>query len=181
MFTSPKRFALPVLLGLSLLAPAAAVPAQQPANDVTLAALPPGVQLRELNRYFFNHNNGSGYHFSAFYLPNTWEFYYDKEGTLGFVSMTPFENSRPIYNCLIEVPRKHPSPFTSLDVNCEGQIPNSWHGFTGYLSTVQIEGTVPLYRCRFTRGQPHHFDTHSPNCEGNPNAVSEGVLGYIFL
>lgn len=180
MAISPKGLALSALLGLSVLG-SAPVAATQASNDTTLAALPVGVELQALNRYFFSQRNGSGYHFSAWFLPHTWEQFYKLEGIQGFVSKTPFPGSHHIYNCLIEVPGKHPSPFTSTDVNCEGQIPNQWHGFSGYLSTVQIDGTVPLYRCRFVRGQPHHFDTHSPTCEGNPNAVSEGVLGYIFL
>jgi hypothetical protein len=180
MFTSPKRIALAAVLGLAALSSTSAASAQQ-AADATPAAVPPGVELQALNRYFFSQQNGSGYHFSGWFLPHTWEHFYRYEFTLGFVSKTPFPQSHPIYNCLIEVPGKHPSPFTSTDANCEGFIPNQWHGFTGYISSVQIEGTVPLYRCRFTRGQPHHFETHSRTCEGNPNAVMEGTLGYIFL
>lgn len=147
-----------------------------------LTALPAGVELQELHRYFWRQNGTSGYHFSGWFLPRDWETRYRLEGSLGFVSKTSFANSRPIYNCLVEVPGKNPSPFTSLDVNCEGQIPNRQHGFTGYISNMQIEGTAPLYRCNlFTPGHPHHFDTLSANCDGNAQAQSEGVLGYVFL
>lgn len=181
MSLSPKCLALCAALGLSMLAAGAPAVAQESTNDVALAALPVGVELQVLNRYFNSQVNGSGYHFSGWFLPRDWDRFYKQENTLGFVSKTSFPGAHAIYNCLIEVPGKRPSPFTSTDPNCEGQIPNVNHGFTGYLSTTQIEGTVPLYRCRFVRGQPHHFDTHSPTCEGNPNTALDGVLGYIFL
>ncbi|MGJ7902878.1 hypothetical protein [Lysobacter sp. 1R34A] len=181
MVFSSKIAVLSALLGFCALGSSAVAAPRESTNEVVLAALPPGVELQVLNRYFFSQSNASGYHFSGWFLPDTWELQYNQEGVLGFVSKTSFPGSRPIYNCLISVPGKHPSPFTSTDANCEGYALNTLHGFTGYLSTTQIEGTVPLYRCRFVTGQPHHFDTHSPTCDGHPGTAMDGVLGYIFL
>ena len=52
----------------------------------------------------------------------------------------------------------------------------------GYISQVQLPGTVPPHRCRhFWEGKLRHYDTLSTDCDGNPAAISDGILGYVFM
>lgn len=136
--------------------------------------VPTGASLVELRRWFkpwpgtHDHRAGtSGY-------PN-----YNNEGTLGFVSSTPFAGSHALYECQrVYGPggQQNFDFFTTTATNCEGAViwPN---GVTliGYVSTTQIAGTTPIYRCR---DNENHFDSLSGACEGH---IGEGILGYVFL
>jgi len=145
--------------------------------DPTLA-VPPGVTLLELFRL---HNSALNTHATLWYMPSGWSSVgWSNEGSLGFMSTTQFENSVLIRQCW------GPSPndfFTSGDPNCEGQtVAPGMPGGIGFISTVQIAGTVPLYRCSHKwQGKWRHYDTHSANCDGNTAASNDGPLGYIFL
>lgn len=150
-------------------------------DAVPLSALPQSVQLQELHRYFWAPVGTLGYHFSGLFLPRIFE-RYRLEGSLGFVSTTPFAGSHLLYSCLIYYPNVAPSSFTSIDANCEGRAPNTGHGNAGYVSSSQIPGTVPLSRCVIVgNGRLDHFDTLSTNCEGNRDARFDAVIGYVFL
>ncbi|HEY9254470.1 MAG TPA: hypothetical protein VIP30_08040 [Stenotrophomonas sp.] len=106
------------------------------------------------------------------------------EGTIGYVSVTQFQGSHPLFNCFTGYTPgdKYPDSFTSVDPNCEGQGKSTYQPIIGWVADAQIEGTVPLYRCDTPGTLEDHFDTTSPICEGNkPGAVLNGILGYIFL
>ena len=61
----------------------------------------------------------------------------------------------------------------SLDVGCEGLEPL---GPVGYVSTVSVAGSVPLYRCRVGAGTDH-FVSSDAGCEGK---TLESMLGYAL-
>lgn len=143
-------------------------------------ALPPGVVLREIFRITRPSTNT---HVTNFYWPQGWEdIGYVMEGTLGFISAVPFENSVLIRNCIGPHPWNY---FTSSDPNCEADsggvvLPGNWN--IGYISTVQLPGTVPLYRCSFVwERKLRHFDTHQADCEGAVDSHNDGPVGYVFL
>lgn len=143
--------------------------------DPTLA-LPPGVRLIELFRL---HNAKLNTHTSLFHMPQNWESVgWRKEGTLGFMSTDPFENSIMIFTCFSSTPNDF---FTSTDRNCEGQHAPAEH-LVGNISRVQIPGTVPLYRCVHKwQGKWRHYDTLNADCDGNSAATNDGALGYVFM
>lgn len=131
---------------------------------------PAGASLFEASRWIsdkqpIDHATWPG--FSSFYD-------YRKEGTLGFMSASSFAGSHPLYSCgrtyrwrgLNAIDR-----FTSLSANCEGV--GSTGALIGYVSSTQIPGTIPLYRC--LAGQ-NHFDSIL-GCEGY---FAEAVLGFVF-
>lgn len=177
------------LLGISLLlaaGTAASAPASQ--SDLSAAAnaavqmdptlaVPPGVTLSEVVR-IYRPNLGS--HVSVnwdygLYLRDGWHI----EGTLGFISLTPFENSLPIRECVSHTPW---DTFSSTDANCEGQPMLPYSHLRGYISQAQLPGTVPLYRCRHLwEGKSRHFDTLRADCDGAPGAILDGPLGYVFM
>lgn len=177
------------LLGISLLL-AAGTAASAPASQADLSAaanaavqmnptlaVPPGVTLSEVVR-IYRPNLGShksvNWDYGG-YLQEGWHI----EGTLGFISFTPFENSAPIRECVSHTPWDN---FSSIDVNCEGQPMLPAPKLRGYISQVQLAGTVPLYRCRhFWEGKQRHYDTLRADCDGNPAAISDGILGYVFM
>lgn len=139
--------------------------------------VPPGVALAELHRL---HNARLHTHTSRLNMGHDWEKDgWRIEGTLGFVSVTPFENSALIWECW------GPSPydlFTSRDSNCEGQNVPPGQGPVGYISTVQTAGTVPLYRCVYVwQKKLRHYDSPRADCEGNAEARNDGPLGYVFM
>lgn len=141
-------------------------------------SLPSGFVLREIFRIYRPATNT---HVTHFYWPENWEdIGYKYEGTLGFISATPFENSALIRNCVGPHSWNY---FTSLDPNCEAStggvvLPGDWN--LGYISTVQIPGSVPLYRCGFVwQGKIRHFDSRDFACEGVGGTGA--VLGYVFL
>jgi hypothetical protein len=183
-----KKSALTLfLIGLSFVGTTAAVASDHTAqeNAVSLAALPPGAQLQELKRYFRKVVGAQGDHMSGQYLPYGYDYHYKLEGTLAFTSSTWFPNSHLMYSCILPAPDPsiYADFFTSTDENCEGRTKFTAHPTLGYVSSTQIEGTVPLIRCLITTpgtGQMNHYDAVGDNC-GNSNAVKEGVLGYVFL
>lgn len=139
--------------------------------------LPPGATLREVFRLY---NARHERHATLFYFPQNWnEFGWRRENTFGFISGTPFENSRPLYMCgLMGVSHAF---FTSPDVKCEGHFLTSF-GMVGYISTIPLPDTAPFYRCHYMfKGRLTHFDTTLANCGNIPTAVNDGVLGYVFL
>jgi hypothetical protein len=177
---SPRNTHSHVLLAAFLAAASDAIAAAGGAvSTLAPATVPDGVELQELHRFFWWQRGTSGYHYSGGFLPYGWESRYRYEGSLGFISQTWFAGSRALYNCLVEVPGKAPSPFTSADPGCEG---HPLDHFIGHAASWPMEGTVPLYRCDLSiPGHPHHFDTFSATCEGNPHARLDGVLAYVFL
>lgn len=150
------------------------------ASAQAATALPPGVKLVELFRW---RNLSTTHHFTHHSLPWNWQYNgWRLDGTIGFVSSTAFEGSRPIYVCGVNPGRNAPvvDYFTSVDSNCEGHFVQPDLGpFIGFVAAYQMPGTVPLYRCD-TPGHFYHFDTTSPTCEGHPGSVREAVLGYVF-
>ncbi|WP_125892301.1 hypothetical protein [Stenotrophomonas maltophilia] len=144
-------------------------------------ARPPGFTSRETFRFFNSRQKG---HFSYHEMPQNWgKLGWRNEGSLGFVSTTYFENARPMYICAMYDPSWNNhivKYFSSNDPGCEGYHPIEWGYFEGYLSSTQVPGTVPLYRC-YIEATKDHFDTRSSDCEGEPAAKLEFVLGYIFL
>ncbi|MBK8258001.1 MAG: hypothetical protein IPK82_35715 [Polyangiaceae bacterium] len=63
--------------------------------------------------------------------------------------------------------------FLSPDPGCEGQFAR---GPVGYVYTVQMPGTIALYRCRVGAGTDH-FISPDAGCEGQ---VFEQQLGWVF-
>lgn len=180
------------LLGISLLLGIGSVSAASQSDPAAITnaavqmdptlSVPPGVVLREIFRIYRPSTNT---HVTHHYWPNNWEdIGYIKEGVLGFVSATPFENSVLIRNCVGPHDWNY---FTSSDPDCEAAtggialpVPGNWN--IGYISTVQLPGTVPLYRCSFVwERKVRHFDTHDANCEGVAGANNESPVGYVFL
>lgn len=142
--------------------------------------VPSGVVLREIFRIFRPSTNT---HVTNYYWPENWEdIGYLREGGLGFISSTPFENSVLIRSCVGPHSWNY---FTSRDPDCESEtggvvLPGDWN--IGYISTVQLPGTVPLYRCSFVWDRKiRHFDTLQVDCEGVREASNEGATGYVFL
>lgn len=142
------------------------------------AAVPAGVQLVELERWIWNDNM-----YSVRPLPGTGNPTYhsgQRQGVLGFISFTPFEGGRPLFQCV-----NGRDFFTSTDENCEGYPKRDFMPITGYIATTQLPGTVPLYRCMRGGLKPNnwadHFDTLDFNCENVRFPVNEGPIGYIWL
>lgn len=173
-----------LLVGLGSLSVAVQASPAAVANDAVQIdaslAVPPGVVLREIFRI---HRPSTNTHVTNFYWPDNWEdIGYVMEGTLGFISATSFENSVLIRNC---VGPQSWNSFTSSDPNCEPAaggvvLPGNWN--IGYISTVQLPGTIPLYRCSFIwQKKVRHFDTHDANCESVVGANNDGPVGYVFL
>lgn len=154
------------------------LPHVAPSTDTSSLALPVGVTLVELYRYY---NSKEANHWSGREMPQNWEkLGWRYEGSLGFISYTPFAGSHALYNCFIGGKNDF---FTSPDPNCEGQNLSTWWPILGYVSDTQIPGTVPLYRCMrgYTSTRADHFDTLSSACENVPNKALDGVIGYVFL
>lgn len=155
-------------------------PAQQDTTMGALSAspfLPPGVTLRELLRLY---NGKHERHATLTYFPQNWnEFGWRQEGTQGFISSSPFENSRPLYMCQLNGVGL--ALFTSTDVGCEGQFLTPF-GLIGYISAAPLPDTAPLYRCQYVfKRALRHFDTRMANCENAPQSSNDGILGYVFL
>ena len=148
-------------------------------NSATFStlSLPNGVNLREI----FRHYNGKRErHATLYFFPQYWnEWGWRTEGSMGFISSTPFEHSRPLYACQLNGIRD--AFFTSVDSGCEGQFLSSF-GMIGYISSVPLPNTQPLYRCYYNfSGRTSHFDTFDAKCENVPRSSLDGVLGYVFL
>lgn len=143
------------------------------------ADLPVGVQLVELERWFYRDDTKS---VRPLNTPGGMQHAGKKQGTLGFVSFFPFEGSVTVFSCLNNNWR---DTFSSLDANCEGHMPSVNMPITGYIAATQLPGTVPLYRCMRGGLKPNnwadHFDTLDANCEGVKYPVNEGIMGYIWL
>lgn len=156
----------------------APTPSNAQSVEVAPLTVPEGATLVEMFRWY-NPNTTDRY--SGRELPQNWQLLgWRLEGTVGFISYTPFPGSHPLYSCATN--EKVPDYFSSVDANCEGQLKVYWAPIIGYLASTQIPGTVPLYRCDTPGYEEDHFDTTSPVCEGNkPGAVNEGPLGYIFF
>lgn len=138
---------------------------------------PNGVNLREI----FRHYNGKRErHATLYFFPQFWnEWGWRTEGSMGFISSTPFEHSRPLYACQLSGIKD--AFFTSLDSGCEGQFLSSFD-IIGYISGVPLPNTQPLYRCHYNfKGRTSHFDTFDAKCENVPQSSLDGVLGYVFL
>jgi hypothetical protein len=137
--------------------------------------LPVGATPREVFRFY----RRGQHHTTLYYMPDNWEkIGWQREGSLGVISSTPFENSRPLYMCQLH--NIAWGYLTSGDPGCEGQFLTPF-GLIGYISSVPLPNTAPLYRCNYIRkGQLKHFDTHQPNCEQVPLASNDGILGYVF-
>lgn len=100
-----------------------------------------------------------------------------RDRMLGFASYGPFEGGHALYNCWTDR-----DLFTSLQPDCEGRNRSVGRPIIGFASSVQLPGTVPLYRClQNIPGKYNHFDSFDPNCEGMRAAINEGVLGYMWL
>lgn len=142
------------------------------------ASVPPGVQLVELERWFFRDDT---YSVRPLNSPSQ-KRPGSRQGVLGFISYTPFEGSVPLYLCLTNDYRNR---FTSRDAGCEGHLADTAFPITGYVSPTQIAGTVPLYRCMRGGLKPgnwaDHFDTTDANCENVKNPANDGIIGYIWL
>jgi len=140
-------------------------------------AVPAGVTLAELHRLYHPKQNS---HMIIHYDIASWlRSGFIDEGVIGFVSSTPFEGGHAIRACLSHTPY---DDFTSTDMNCEGQVIPPYRGIIGCLSTVQLPGTAPLYRCAYTwKGKLRHFDTRDIGCEGISGAHNDGPQGYVFM
>lgn len=138
-------------------------------------SLPTGFSPREIFRLY----RRGQHHTTLYYMPQNWdELGWQREGTFGFISATPFENSRPLYMCQLH--NIAWGYFTSGDPGCEGQFLTPF-GLIGYISTAPMPGTSPLYRCNYIyKGQLKHFDTQQANCENVPLGSNDGILGYVF-
>jgi hypothetical protein len=80
----------------------------------------------------------------------------------------------PLFGC--KVPDTN-DQFLSRRVDCEGM---SSLGQEGYVfMQPDLPELVPLHRC-YRPDQASHFVTQGPGCEGAPEALEEGVLGYVF-
>ncbi len=137
--------------------------------------LPAGVTPREMFRLY----KRGQHHTTLHYVPQNWEeIGWQREASLGVISATPFENSRPLYMCQLN--NIAWGYLTSGDPGCEGQFLTPF-GLIGYISSVPLPSTRPLYRCNYIhKGQLKHFDTHQPNCENVPLASNDGIQGYVF-
>lgn len=143
-------------------------------TDAASLALPVGVTLVELNRYFKPKGTKRLSHVA---LPANWgDLGWRYDGSLGFISSTQFAGSHMLYACFVG---GQEDMFTSLDFNCEGHQPLPSHN-VGYISAIPLEGTVALYRCRIA-WRKAHMDSFSPNCDGEVGANNDGVLGYVFM
>ncbi|NIK50246.1 hypothetical protein [Xanthomonas arboricola] len=143
------------------------------------AVVPPGVTLRELERRIFRDDMKSVYPLPRdYYMQHAGT----RQGLLGFISSTPFEGSAELYSCGMT---NYLDSFTSRDPGCEGQMRQRDLFFTGYIANTQLPGTVPLYRCYRGGLKPNnwidHFDTTDARCEGRPNTVMDGIMGYVWL
>ncbi|MCS4230155.1 hypothetical protein EDF77_1509 [Stenotrophomonas maltophilia] len=101
-----------------------------------------------------------------------------RDRMLGFASYGPFQGGHALFNCFGPGDR-----FTSTYSDCEGggDTPVG-RPIIGFVASVQLPGTMPLYRCyQIIPGKNNHFDSFDPNCEGKRAAVNEGVLGYMWL
>lgn len=148
-----------------------------PPSAAASMALPTGVTLREIIRMY---RSKTQTHSTNFYWPeNGHKQGWRLEGTLGFLSSTPFQDSTPLYSC--NGPGNW-NYFTSPDPDCEAGY-HVGDYFIGHISKVALPGTLPLYRCVFIwKGTDwRHFDTLDPTCEGSVSAVNDGVLGHVFL
>ncbi|MCD7096926.1 hypothetical protein [Stenotrophomonas sp. MMGLT7] len=142
--------------------------------SATSYALPIGVTLVQLNRYFKPRGTKRLSHLN---LPQNWgQLGWRHEGTLGFISTTPFAASHPIYSCFVAGQEDF---FTSLDVNCEGHQPFSGGHLVGYVSSVPVEGALPIYRCRI-EWRKAHMDSFDPHCYGEVGSNNDGLIGYVF-
>lgn len=101
-----------------------------------------------------------------------------RDRMLGFASYVPFQGGHALFNCW-----GRQDLYTSVDADCEGAgSTNEQRPIIGFAASVQLPGTVPLYRCyRNIPGRYNHFDSFDANCEGVRSAVNEGVLGYLWL
>lgn len=176
-------FGLALLLGISSASandrrdPQVLASSHVPLN-ATLS-VPPDVVLRHIFRIYRPSTNTRVTHY---YWPDRWEdIGYEVEGTIGFISATPFENSVLIRQC---VGPHSWNNFTSPDPNCEpasGGVVLPGDNNIGYISTVHLPGTTPLYRCVFEwRRKIRHFDSLDLNCEGVDGVRNDGTLGYVF-
>lgn len=146
-------------------------------DEASSFSLPSQVNLREIFRAYREVSNT---HSTEFYWPENWEkIGFILEGSLGFISSTPFAGGTAIYGCGGPGNWNY---FSSVDENCEGQVVVPY-GRKGYIATSQLPGTMPLFRCVFRWNGKHfrHFDTLQANCEGVSGAVNNGPLGYVFL
>lgn len=148
----------------------------QPSSGAGVAALPDGANLREIQRFY----RRGQHHATLYFMPDDWnKIGWRHDGTLGFISATPFENSHPLYMCQLH--NITWGYLTSKEPGCEGQFLTPF-GMIGYISSVARPDTVPLYRCHYLhKGQLKHFDTRHANCENVPLAKNDGILGYMFL
>lgn len=148
----------------------------QLSSHASISALPGDATLREIQRLY----RRGQHHATLHYMPDNWSSIgWSHDGTLGFISATPFENSHPLYMCQLH--NIAWGYLTSKEPGCEGQFLTPF-GMIGYISSVARPDTVPLYRCHYLhKGQLKHFDTRHANCENVPSAKNDGILGYMFL
>lgn len=159
---------------------AAAPPAEQRHASAAPAAspyLPPGVSLREIFHFY---KSDQERHATMHHFPQNWyDIGWRHVGNLGFISSTPFENSRPLYTCQLNGIAW--AFFTHTDPTCGGHFLTNF-GLLGYISNVPLPDTAPLYRCHYMfRGQLTHFNTFLANCGNVPTSVNDGIQGYVFL
>src|SRR5688500_15478885 len=165
-----------VLASASLLSIPASGSGSSAAIFTMAQSVPPGANLVELRRWYTSQGQFNAGDHRAGTTPPAYP--YANEGTLGFVSSTPFAGSHAIYECERRYHWNDISNvidfFTTTATNCEGAViaPNGVV-LIGYVSTTQIAGTTPLYRCR---DDDNHFDSLSGGCEGH---TGEGILGYV--
>lgn len=140
-------------------------------------SLPDGASLREITRLY---NGRAERHATLHFFPDNWDqFGWRAEGSLGFISGTPFSNSKPLYACALWGHTE--AYFTSPDPNCEGQFLTTF-GMIGYISDVPLPDTKPIYRCKYVFDRKlRHFDTFYPNCENVPTGSLDFLIGYVFL
>jgi hypothetical protein len=161
-----SAFVLAVLVATLGVVPAAQASEATPSAQSTF---PPNFIPTEIRRWVRD-DHIAWDHITSY--PNMYAPPWHDEARLGWLSTQPFANSHPLFSCKRN---SHPyDHFTSNYEHCEGHTRIQSPYVLGYASSVQIVGTVPIYRCVAGKNE---FDSTHPQCEGHRMV---GAMGFIF-